>query len=39
MTLSVVKNLIMTSSNLDTIRHKKDQTPKQHNKKHIQKAM
>jgi hypothetical protein len=39
MTLSAVKNLIMTSPNLDTIRQKRDQAPKQQNKKHIPKAM
>jgi hypothetical protein len=39
MTLSIVKKLIMTSPDLDTIRKKMDQAPKQHNKKHIQKAM
>ena len=39
MTLSAVKNLIMTSPNFDTIKQKKDQDPKQHRKKHIQKAM
>jgi hypothetical protein len=39
MTLSAVKNLIMRSPDLDTIRHKRDQTPKQQNKKHIQKTM
>jgi hypothetical protein len=37
MTLSTVKSLIMTSLNLDTIRQKMDQAPKQQNKKHIQK--
>jgi hypothetical protein len=39
MTLSTVKNLIMTSLDLDTIRQKRDQAPKQQNNKHIQKAM
>jgi hypothetical protein len=39
MTLSTVKKLIMTSLDLDTIRQKRDQAPKQKNKKHIQKAM
>jgi hypothetical protein len=39
MTLSAVENLIMTSSDLDTIRQKMDQAPKQQNNKHIQKAM
>jgi hypothetical protein len=39
MALSIVKNLIMTSPNLDTIKQKKDQAPKQQSKKHIQKAM
>jgi hypothetical protein len=39
MTLSAVKNLIMTSLNLDTIRQKRDQDPKQQRKKHIQKSM
>ena len=39
MTLSTVKGLIMTSPDLDTIRQKMDQAPKQQNKKHIQKAM
>jgi hypothetical protein len=29
----------MTSPDLDTIIQKRDQAPKQHNKKHIQKAM
>jgi hypothetical protein len=31
-TLSVVKNIIMTSLDLDIIRHKKDQAPKQQRK-------
>jgi hypothetical protein len=39
MTLSTVKVLIMTSLDLDTIRNKRDQAPKQQNKKNIQKAM
>ena len=39
MTLSANKNLIMTSLDLDTIRQKMDQDPKQHSKKQIQKAM
>jgi hypothetical protein len=39
MTLSTIKGLIMTSPDLDTIRQKMDQDPKQQNKKHIQKAM
>ena len=33
------KKLIMTSLDLDIIRQKRDQSPKQQNKKHIQKAM
>ena len=36
MTLSTVKNLILTSLDLDTIRQKNDQAPKQQRKKHIQ---
>ena len=39
MTLSTVKNLIMTSLDLDTIRQKMDQAPKKQNKKHTQKVM
>jgi len=39
MTLSTVKNLILTSPNLDTIRQKRDKAPKQKSKKPIQKAM
>jgi hypothetical protein len=39
MTLSVVKNLILTSPDLDTIRKKRDQAPKQQRKKKIQKVM
>jgi hypothetical protein len=39
MTLSIVKNLITTSLELDTIRQNKDQAPKQQSKKHIQKSM
>jgi hypothetical protein len=39
MTLSAVKNLILTSLDLDTIRQKRDQAPKQQSKKQIQKAM
>jgi hypothetical protein len=39
MTLSTVKNLILTSPNLDTIRQKRDQYPKQQSKKQIQRAM
>jgi hypothetical protein len=39
MTLSAVKNLILTSPDLDTIRKKRDQAPKQQSKKQIQKAM
>jgi hypothetical protein len=39
MTLSIVKSLIMTSPDLDTIKHKINQYPKQQNKKHIQKYM
>ena len=39
MTLSAVKNLILTSLDLDTIRQKRDQAPKQNNKKYIQKSM
>jgi hypothetical protein len=29
----------MTSPDLDTIKYKRDQAPKQHNEKHIQKSM
>jgi hypothetical protein len=39
MTLSTIKNLILTSPNLDTIRQKRDQAPKQQSKKQIQKSM
>jgi hypothetical protein len=39
MTLSIVKNIIMTSPDLDTIRQKNDQAPKQQSKKHIQKDL
>jgi hypothetical protein len=39
MTLSAVKNLILTSLDLDTIRQKRDQDPKQQSKKQIQKVM
>jgi hypothetical protein len=39
MTLSTVKNLILTSLDCDTIRQKMDQAPKQQSKKNIQKAM
>jgi hypothetical protein len=39
MTLSAVTNLILTSLELDTIKHKRDQAPKQQIKKQIQKAM
>jgi hypothetical protein len=39
MTLSAIKNLILTSPDLDTIRQKRDQAPKQHRKKKIQRAM
>ena len=39
MTLSTVKNLIMTSPDLDTIRQKRDQARNQQNKKHIKKTM
>jgi hypothetical protein len=39
MTLSAVKNLILTSLDLDTIRQKRDEAPKQQSKKQIQKAM
>jgi hypothetical protein len=39
MTLLVVKGLIMTSPDLDTIIQKMDQSPKQQNKKHIEKVM
>jgi hypothetical protein len=39
MTLSVVKNLILTSLDLDTIKQKRDEAPKQQNKKQIQKVM
>jgi hypothetical protein len=37
MTLSAVKNIILTSLELDTIRQKRDQDPKQQSKKQIQK--
>jgi hypothetical protein len=39
MTSSAVKNLILTSLDLDTIRQKRDQPPKQQSKKQIQKSM
>jgi hypothetical protein len=39
MTLSTVKNLILTSPDLDTIIQKMDQAPKQHSKKQIEKVM
>jgi hypothetical protein len=39
MTLSVVKNPILTRPNLDTIKQKNDQSPKQQSKKPIQKFM
>jgi hypothetical protein len=39
MTLLAVKNLILTSPNLDTIRQKRDQAPKKQSKKQIQKVM
>jgi hypothetical protein len=39
MTLSAVKNLILTIPDLDTIRQKRDQTPKEQSKKQIQKVM
>ena len=39
MTFSAVKNLILTSPDLDTIRQKRDQVPKQQSKKQIQKVM
>jgi hypothetical protein len=39
MTLSVVKNLILTSPDLDTIRQKRYQAPKKQSKKQIQRAM
>jgi hypothetical protein len=39
MTLSIVKNLILTSLDMDTIRQKRDQALKQQSKKHIQKVM
>jgi hypothetical protein len=39
MTLSRVKNLILTRPDLDTIRQKMDQAPKQQRNKHIQKDM
>jgi hypothetical protein len=39
MTLSTVKNLILTSPDLDTIRQKRDQAPKNRAKKQIQKVM
>jgi hypothetical protein len=38
-TLSIVKGLIMTSPDLDTIRQNRDQSQKQQIKKHIQKDM
>ena len=39
MTLLAVKNIILTSPNLDTIKQKMDQAPKQQRKKQIQKDM
>ena len=39
MTLSVVKNITLTSPDLDKIKQKRDQAPKQQSKKHIQKVM
>jgi hypothetical protein len=39
MTLLAVKNLILTSLDLDTIKQKRDQAPKQQSKKQIQKVM
>jgi hypothetical protein len=39
MTLSAVKNLILKSLDLDTIKQKRDQAPKQQSKKQIQRAM
>jgi hypothetical protein len=39
MTLLAVKNLILTSPDLDTIKYKRDQAPKQQSKKQIQKFM
>ena len=39
MTSLAVKGLIMKSTDLDIVRNKMDQAPKQHNKKHIQKVM
>jgi hypothetical protein len=39
MKLSAVKNLIVKSLELDTIRQKRDQAPKQQSKKDIQKSM
>jgi hypothetical protein len=37
--INIVKNLILTSPDLDTIRQKRDQAPKQQSKKQIQKVM
>jgi hypothetical protein len=39
MTLLAVKNLILTSPDLDKIKRKRDQDPKQQRKKQIQKVM
>jgi hypothetical protein len=39
MTLSTIKHLILTSLDLDTIKQKRDQAPKQHSKKQIQNVM
>jgi hypothetical protein len=39
MTLSTVKNLILKSMDLDIIKQKRDQAPKQQRKKQIQKVM
>ena len=39
MTLSAIKNIILTSLDLDTIRQKNDQAQKQQSKKQIQKFM
>jgi hypothetical protein len=39
MTLLAIKNHILTSLDLDTIKQKRDQAPKQQSKKKIQKVM
>jgi hypothetical protein len=39
MTLSVVNNIILKRPDLDTLRQKRDQAPKQQSKKHIQNTM